>query len=365
MTPKMTNAPSIAKIDRMSTTNNRQSDKISGGKIKLDRRSFLLRQKQKHERKHHEVELRDGRTMCYVVDGPSALEEDPTLIKDSELPVIFAFHGMYLSAESLILTDSYRKQTTKESFNYVIIGVNRAGYHGSSNVTLGEYSYTEFALDVGEIADALEIPRFGLVGHSSGGPNVLACASILGSNRVTGFCTLGSDPEYSRFDDIPYSIELDCCIGNLLPRFLGMFLPCTKVANGMRNDYILERRDYPFDSESIEQRGVVIAAEDDRFVPGWLSKRVKDRLKNAYYAVVPKVEHCELLKDEILDTVYCTVVQLMSQASREESNTTTEQQQENWSSSSWQNLAINQLIRERTMVSESNSTLSMVESQTS
>ncbi len=358
MTLEMTNAPSIATIDRIST-NTRESDKINGGRIKLDRRSFLHRQTQKHERKHHVVELRDRRTMCYVVDGPSALEDDPTLIKDSRLPVIFAFHGMYLNAESLILTDSYRNQTTQGSFDYVIIAVNRAGYHGSSNVTLGDYSYVEFALDIGEIADELGIAKFGLVGHSSGGPNVLACASILGPDRVTGFCTLGSDPEYSKFDDIPYNPMMDCCIGVWLPRFLGIFLPCTKVSNGMRNDYILERRDYPFDSESIEQRGVVVAAEDDKFVPGWLSKRVKDRLKNAYYAEVPRVEHCELLKDEILHTVYCTVVQLM------ENSTTIEQ--EKWlssSSSCSQNLAINQLIREKTTESKSTSTLSMAESQT-
>lgn len=289
---------------------------------KIGRRSPFLRRKDKHKRKHHRVELRDQRTMHYLIDGPAEIERDPSLIKDSGLPVIFAFHGMYLCGKCLVLTDYYRdhysSRNAETPFEYIIIAVNRAGYHGSSTVKLGEYSYKEFALDVGEIADSLGISKFGVVGHSSGGPNALACAAILGKDHVTAFGTLGSDPEYSQFDDIPYNPMIDCCIGLWLPRFLRIFFPCIRVGNGMRNDYILERKDYPFDCESIEQRGVVIAGEKDTMLPSWLTKRVNDRLKNAQYKVVPGAGHKDLLNDEPLDATYSTVAKLMKMSEKKE-----------------------------------------------
>lgn len=266
--------------------------------------------------------------MNYLVDGPRKLEKDPAQIKESKLPVIFAFHGMYLSGESLIQTDHYQKkslrshnrsgnlseETSEETSrnDYVVIAVNRAGYRGSSGVKPEKYSYKEFTLDVGEIADSLDIHRFGVVGHSSGGPNALACAAILGPDRVGAFATLGSDPEYFKFDDIPYDCAMDCCIGVWLPRVLGVCLPCLRVANGMRNDYVLERRAYPFECELIEQHGVVIAGEEDRMLPGWLTKRVTDRLPHAKYKVVPGAGHEDLLRDEHLDAAYRTVIELMS-----------------------------------------------------
>jgi len=322
--------------NKIQTTTEKKSAKTTEATKTRRRRSSFLRNK--HKRKHHKVKLRDDRFMHYVVDGPDEIEEDPTLIKDSGLPVIFAFHGMYLSGESLVLTDHYRddysSRNVERSFEYIIIAVNRAGYHGSSSVKLGEYSYKEFALDVGEIADSLGISKFGVVGHSSGGPNALACAAILGQDRVTAFGTLGSDPEYSHFDDIPYNPMMDCCIGLWLPRFLRVIFPCIRVANGMRNDYVLERTDYPFDCESIEQRGVVVAGEKDLLLPGWLTKRVKDRLKNAQYKVVPMAGHEDLLKDEPLNATYGTVVQLMKM---EENNDSTVRN----------NLPIDRLIREK------------------
>ncbi len=289
-------------------------------RTKIERRSPFLRRNHKHKRKHRKVQLRDQRTMHYLIDGPDEIERDPTLIKDSGFPVIFAFHGMYLCGKCLVLTDYYRdhysSRNAEAPFEYIIIAVNRAGYHGSSPVKLGEYSYKEFALDVGEIADSLGISKFGVVGHSSGGPNALACAAILGKDRVTAFSTLGSDPEYSHFDDIPYNPMIDCCIGLWLPRFLRVFFPCIRVANGMRNDYILERKDYPFDCESIEQRGVVIAGEKDTMLPGWLTQLVNDRLQNAEYKVVPEAEHEDLLNDEPLDATYRTVVELMKMSEK-------------------------------------------------
>jgi len=277
----------------------------------------------KHRRKQHHVRLRDGRRMNYIVDGPLDLELNPSKIKSSGLPVLIAFHGMYLSGESLVKTDQYRRNSSFEekalvsmttdtkNDDYVVVAINRAGYHGSSDVNIENYSYKEFALDVGEIADSLGIETFGVIGHSSGGPCALACAAILGPDRVKSFATLGGDPEYNHFDDIPYDCTMDCCIGKWLPRFLLVLLPCKRVANGMRNDYIQERLAYPFEVESIEQPGVVIAGKEDNLLPGNLTKRVNDRLPNSEYKVIPCLGHEDMLLDEPLDAACRTVVELM------------------------------------------------------
>src|SRR5215212_2790961 len=45
------------------------------------------------------------------------------------------------------------------------------------------------AVDVGQLADALGVGRFAVMGASGGGPHALACAALLGA-RVTGAACL-------------------------------------------------------------------------------------------------------------------------------------------------------------------------------
>jgi len=47
------------------------------------------------------------------------------------------------------------------------------------------------AADVAQLADALEVPRFAVMGYSGGGPHALACAALL-AGRVTGVVCLAS-----------------------------------------------------------------------------------------------------------------------------------------------------------------------------
>jgi pimeloyl-ACP methyl ester carboxylesterase len=55
--------------------------------------------------------------------------------------------------------------------------------------------------DVAELADALEIPRFAVMGHSAGGAYALACASRL-SSRVVRAGLIGSVPPLDRLEGI-------------------------------------------------------------------------------------------------------------------------------------------------------------------
>ena len=62
------------------------------------------------------------------------------------------------------------------------VSYDRPGYGGSSPNPGRDVASA--ATDVAAVADALGIGRFGVLGHSGGGPHALACAALLG-DRVT------------------------------------------------------------------------------------------------------------------------------------------------------------------------------------
>lgn len=76
-----------------------------------------------------------------------------------------------------------------------LIAVDRPGYGGSSPPAFG-YSYSTFAQDLEELADLLHLPRFCVLGHSSGGPYALAAAAEL-PGRVVGAAAVSSDAPYA------------------------------------------------------------------------------------------------------------------------------------------------------------------------
>lgn len=63
------------------------------------------------------------------------------------------------------------------------VSYDRPGYGGSSPHTGRDVASA--AADVAEIADALGLSRFAVMGHSGGGPHALACGALL-PDRVTG-----------------------------------------------------------------------------------------------------------------------------------------------------------------------------------
>lgn len=72
------------------------------------------------------------------------------------------------------------------------VGHDRPGYGGSSprpGRTVGDV-----AADAAAVADALEVERFAVVGHSGGGPHALACAALLPDRVVAAVCVSGLAP---------------------------------------------------------------------------------------------------------------------------------------------------------------------------
>lgn len=72
------------------------------------------------------------------------------------------------------------------------VGYDRPGYGGSS--PLPGRSVGSAADDVARIADALGIDRFGVMGHSGGGPHALACAARLPDRVLAAVSVSGLAP---------------------------------------------------------------------------------------------------------------------------------------------------------------------------
>jgi pimeloyl-ACP methyl ester carboxylesterase len=237
--------------------------------------------------------LRDGRHLSYFLDGP-------LLRKDC--PYIFAFHAMFLTANSFLLTDP--------PSDYILVGANRPGYFGS-DAALDSCSLETFASDMEQLADHLEIQHFYVAGHSSGGPCALACASHL-PHRVLGIGLLSADPEYAHLAAPNKKWVNRICIGTCLPLCLERFLCCLPLpsSRALRNDYRLDTSLYTFDVETVRQPVLIYVGEDDAVLPVSVSRHVQTRLHKAHLEVIPKIGHLGLLRDPVLRDFFESLLSL-------------------------------------------------------
>jgi pimeloyl-ACP methyl ester carboxylesterase len=101
-----------------------------------------------------------------------------TDIGDPGGPCIFFFHGAPMSRLHLVtLEDAFAAEGLR------VVSPDRPGY-GRSSPQPGR-SIVDWPSDVAALADALEIDRFLVAGHSSGGCYAVVCAALL-SERVLG-----------------------------------------------------------------------------------------------------------------------------------------------------------------------------------
>jgi pimeloyl-ACP methyl ester carboxylesterase len=124
------------------------------------------------------IRLRDGRRLAYAEWG------------EPQGAPVFLFHGTPLSR--LYCPDA----TVTASSGVRLVTADRPGI-GKSDVrprrTLGDWPG-----DVSELADALGIERFGVVGWSAGGPYAAACAARI-PERLTGV-VIGASRHLSQFN---------------------------------------------------------------------------------------------------------------------------------------------------------------------
>src|SRR5689334_21870759 len=134
--------------------------------------------------------LGDGRTLQWSEGGA----------RDG-VPVVF-FHGCPDTRRA-----AWSGHDVAESAGIRLVAANRPGYGAS---TPAPPSYQRVVDDTGELADALGIDRFGVLGMSVGGTFALACAALLPDRvaRAALVATPGEapriDPPYPRDDlDVP------------------------------------------------------------------------------------------------------------------------------------------------------------------
>jgi pimeloyl-ACP methyl ester carboxylesterase len=85
-----------------------------------------------------------------------------------------------------------------------VISVDRPGYGGSSPSP--RRSMADWPADVAALADHLDLDRFAVIGLSSGGPYVAACAALLGDRvvvaaAIAGLTDMGWSGAYDAFPD--------------------------------------------------------------------------------------------------------------------------------------------------------------------
>jgi pimeloyl-ACP methyl ester carboxylesterase len=104
--------------------------------------------------------LPDGRTLAYTDYG------------DSSGPLVIYFHGAPTSRLDLVgLDESFRELGVR------VVSPDRPGYGGSTPQP--GRGWNDWPHDVTALADHLGVEHFGVMGLSSGGPYVVACAALL------------------------------------------------------------------------------------------------------------------------------------------------------------------------------------------
>lgn len=135
----------------------------------------------------HDLRLDDGRTLAVHDTGPVAGAGAGS--RPGDAPTLVWHHG---SPQTGALLEPLVRATAARGLRLVSYG--RPGYGGSS--PLPGRDVASAGHDVEQLADALGISRFAVMGSSGGGPHALACAAALG-DRVTGVVTLAGPAPYA------------------------------------------------------------------------------------------------------------------------------------------------------------------------
>ena len=129
------------------------------------------------DRANQQIKLRDGRSLGYAEYG--TLEGKP----------VFYFHGFPSSRIDWPLFDT---DAIAARLNTRIIAADRPGY-GLSDFKHGR-RILDWPDDVVELADALQVDRFAVLGISGGGPYALACAHRIPGRLTTTASVCGMGP---------------------------------------------------------------------------------------------------------------------------------------------------------------------------
>jgi non-heme chloroperoxidase len=181
---------------------------------------------------------------------------------------------------------------------YRVIAHDRRG-HGRSTKTYQGNDMETYARDLGTLLDSLDLHDAVLVGHSTGGGEVVKCAASYGKERVTKVITAGavppimvksdSNPEgtpIEAFDDIRKNVLKDRSQfwKDLAEPFFGANRPGSNVSQGAKDDFwrqgmlvnlaaaydcvkAFSETDQTGDLEALDVPILICQGDDDQIVP--------------------------------------------------------------------------------------------------
>ncbi|MFA6103402.1 MAG: alpha/beta hydrolase [Victivallaceae bacterium] len=232
-------------------------------------------------------------------------------------PVVFS-HGWPLSS------DAWESQMVcLASKGYRCIAHDRRG-HGRSGQPWGGNDMDTYAADLAELFEMLDLHGITLIGHSTGGGEVVRYIGRYGTRRVARVVLMGSvtplmlktdaNPDglpIKAFDDIRAGVAADRSqfFKDLAMPFYGANRPGAKVSQGVRDAFWLQgmqgglkneldcikafsETDFTGDLKKFDMPTLIIHGDDDQIVPIGASAYVSSKLvKNAILKVYPDAPH--------------------------------------------------------------------------
>ncbi len=131
-----------------------------------------------------DLELRDGRRLIVHAADRSGASDELTLVWHHGSPQTGAL------LEPLVAAAATR--------NIRLVSYARPSYGGSSPDRGRDVGSA--AADVAQVADALGVDRFAVMGASGGGPHALACAALLPDRVIGAVCLASPAPRTDSFD---------------------------------------------------------------------------------------------------------------------------------------------------------------------
>ena len=232
-------------------------------------------------------------------------------------PVTFS-HGWPLCADAWDAQMLFLGQ-----HGYRVIAHDRRG-HGRSGQTWQGNNMDQYADDLAELIEKLDLKGVTMVGHSTGGGEVARYIGRHGSKRVAGAVLIGSVPPImvksdknpgglplSVFDDIRAGVVADRSqfFKDLSLPFYGYNKPGTKVSEGVRDEFWREgmlssivgaydcikafsETDFNEDLKKMDVPTLVVHGDADQIVPIDDSSKLTAKIvKNATLKIVPGAPH--------------------------------------------------------------------------
>ena len=232
-------------------------------------------------------------------------------------PVVLS-HGWPLSSDAWqvelkVLADA----------GYRAIAHDRRGHGRSSKTSIGNDMDT-YAADLHELVEALDLDQVVLIGHSTGGGEVVRYAARHGQGRVAKIITVGavppvmvksdSNPEgtpIEAFDDIREGVFYDRSqfYQDLSVAFFGANRDGAKVSQGARDDFwrqgmlvnlsaaydcikAFSETDFTDDLKALDVPILIAHGDDDQIVPiGAAAQKAIDLVSNGTLKVYPGAPH--------------------------------------------------------------------------